>query len=156
MKYIAKYPGNPALNTTATTNELMQNVVVYRSADFVLMAAEAYAQANNLDGANKYLEKLLTARIPGYTYTPYASIDEVFAAIKQERLKEMFMEGNRIADLKRWGDAMDRPAGKLAGSNHRPLPQHPRYGLPFRMAYTAVGKNIQPEHLGPIELVING
>ena len=86
----------------------MQNVVVYRSADFVLMAAEAYARANNLDGANKYLEKLLTARIPGYTYTPYASIDEVFAAIKQERLKEMFMEGNRIADLKRWGDAMDR------------------------------------------------
>ena len=108
VKYIAKYPGNPALNTTATTNELMQNVVVYRSADFVLMAAEAYARANNLDGANKYLEKLLTARIPGYTYTPYASIDEVFAAIKQERLKEMFMEGNRIADLKRWGDAMDR------------------------------------------------
>ena len=138
----------------------MQNVVVYRSADFVLMAAEAYARANNLDGANKYLEKLLTARIPGYTYTPYASIDEVFAAIKQERLKEMFMEGNRIADLKRWGDAMDRtgqdPQASSLVVNHPALPQHPRYGLPFRMAYTAVGKNIQPEHLGPIELVING
>src|SRR5699024_8488932 len=100
----------PALNTNASVNELMQNVVVYRSADFVLMAAEAYAQANNLSGANQYLQKLMDARIsdPKYTYEPYTSIESVFEAIKLERLKEMFMEGNRIADLKRWGEPMDR------------------------------------------------
>lgn len=110
VKVISKYPGNPALNTNASVNELMQNVVVYRSADFVLMAAEAYAQANNLSGANQYLQKLMDARIsdPKYTYEPYTSIESVFEAIKLERLKEMFMEGNRIADLKRWGEPMDR------------------------------------------------
>ena len=110
VRVISKYPGNPALNTTANTNELMQNVLVYRSADFVLIAAEAYAMAGDVSNANLYLKKLQTARIKDYEYEDYSSTDEVLDVIKTERFKEMFMEGNRIADLKRWGEPMDRTA----------------------------------------------
>lgn len=105
---VNKYPGNPAYNASASVNEFMQNVVLYRSADFVLMAAEAYAMNNDVTNANLYLSKLQSARIPNYTYEPYASADEALEAIKLERLKEMFMEGNRIADLKRWKEPMNR------------------------------------------------
>ena len=51
---------------------------------------------------------MVTARDAEVEWEDYTSIDAVFSAIKNERLKEMFMEGNRIADLKRWGDGMDR------------------------------------------------
>lgn len=108
LRAVTKYPGNPALNSVSSTNEFMHNVVVYRNADFVLMAAEAYARQGDQTNAETYLNKLLSTRIAGYQAPTYASVDEVFEAIKTERLKEMFMEGNRIADLKRWGDPMDR------------------------------------------------
>lgn len=105
---VTKYPGNPNLNSTDAVNDLMHNVLVYRSADFHLMAAEAYARINDLANANKYLKNVVTARDAEVEWEDYTSIDAVFSAIKNERLKEMFMEGNRIADLKRWGDGMDR------------------------------------------------
>lgn len=108
-----KYPGNPALNSQAGVNDLANHIRPYRSADFLLMAAESYAQSNNLDAANASLEKLLEARIIGtdknpYNYEDYNSIDEVMTAIQNERLKEMLMEGNRIADLRRWKKPMSR------------------------------------------------
>ncbi len=104
-----KYPGNPAYNTNESVNEYMHNVRLYRSADFYLIAAEAYYMAGNEGEANKYMKQLLEARIPGYEYENKSG-EELFAFIKAERLKEMVMEGNRIADLKRWGDPMDRTA----------------------------------------------
>lgn len=111
---VTKYPGNPAYNTNSAQNALLNNVRPYRSADFQLMAAECYAQNNQLDKANSALETLLKARIilgsDTYTYEPYASTDEIMAAIRNERLKELFMEGNRIADLKRWKMPMSRLA----------------------------------------------
>lgn len=108
-----KYPGNPALNSQAGINDLMNHVRPYRSADFQLMAAECYARLNDLNNANASLQQLLEARMTGvgdgkYKYQPYGSIEEVMVAIQNERLKEMFMEGNRIADLKRWGKPMSR------------------------------------------------
>lgn len=114
LKLLNKYPGNPNYNATAGLNSLANNVPLYRSADFVLLAAEAYYRAGDEVNANKYLQKLREARIhansssaPEYTYTPYSG-EELFSEIKMERLKEMFMESNRMADLKRWGDPMSR------------------------------------------------
>ena len=114
LKLFNKYPGNPEYDATAGLNSLANNVPLYRSADFVLLAAEAYYQAGDETNANKYLQKLREARIhanstsaPEYTYTPYSG-EELFSQIKMERLKEMFMECNRLADLKRWGDPMSR------------------------------------------------
>lgn len=113
MWVVSKYPGNPAYNAQAAENSLLNNARPYRSADFLLMAAECYAEANDLVNADRCLEQLLTARIIGtatnpYTYEKHESIEDVMTAIQYERLKEMFMEGNRIADLKRWGKSMSR------------------------------------------------
>lgn len=105
---LTKYPGNPAYDTSPSVTEMKHNIRPYRSADFCLMAAEAYAMAGDLGGANANLKKLLDARIPGNEYTNYSSIEEILPIIKLERLKELFMETNRIGDLKRWGDPMSR------------------------------------------------
>lgn len=118
---VTKYPGNPAYNANPNTNALSHNVRPYRSADFCLIAAEAYAKANDLGNANAYLKKLLTARMTmpntSYTYVDYTSIEEIMPIIKLERLKELFMESNRIADLKRWGDPMSRAAHNPQNTN---------------------------------------
>ena len=111
---LTKYPGNPAYNATASANSLLHNVRLYRSADFQLMAAECYANLNDLNKANNALKALMNARMVAgnsdYSYTDYSSIDDVTTAIRNERFKELFMEGNRIADLKRWNLPMSRLA----------------------------------------------
>lgn len=103
---VTKYPGNKAYNS-GRTNELKHNVRPFRSADFCLMAAEAYAMSNDEVNANTYLNMLLSARIPGYTAVD-RPVDEVMSMVKTERLKELYMEGNRIYDLRRWGNQMTR------------------------------------------------
>lgn len=111
---ITKYPGNPAYNSNSSVNSLLHNVRLYRSADFQLMAAECYANLNDLAKANNALKTLMNARMVAgnstYTYEDYSSIDDVTTAIRNERFKELYMEGNRIADLKRWNLPMSRLA----------------------------------------------
>lgn len=149
---VHKYPGNPKYGTNPEYSELMQNVRPYRSGDFALIAAEAYAMAGNDASANTFLKNLRLARIPGYVHpTENLTNDELLEAIQDERLKELFMEGNRIADLKRWGEGMNR-VGQDAQNNNAVVPDGVylnipandyRFVWPIPQAETNVNKKVQ-------------
>ena len=94
-----KYPGNPALQTTAGTKNYCNAFKVFRIAEMYLIAAEAglYAQGGD---AKTYLNALRTKR-------GLSALDNVtLADVKAERTRELMFEGNRISDLKRWGDGI--------------------------------------------------
>lgn len=149
---VTKYPGNPKYSTNPAYSELMQNVRPYRSGDFALIAAEAYAMAGNDGAANAALKNLRLARIPGYVHpTENLTNDELLEAIQDERLKELFMEGNRVADLKRWGEGMNR-IGQDAQENNAVVPEglylnipasDYRFVWPIPQSETNVNKNVQ-------------
>lgn len=93
-----KYPGNPDLQTTAGTKNYANAVKLFRLPEMYLIAAEAGLKGAG-DGKT-YLNTLREKR-------GLAAIDApTMADLKEERLREMIFEGNRIGDLKRWGDTM--------------------------------------------------
>lgn len=103
---VTKFPGNPALFTTATTN-YQHSPKVFRIAEMYLIAAEAaYKQGGaNEDNARKALNALRNARgIDDIDATGAA----LFQEIKDERLRELAFEGFRLFDLKRWGEGFQR------------------------------------------------
>lgn len=103
---VNKFPGNPNLFTTATTN-YQHSPKVFRIAEMYLIAAEAaYKQGGaNEDNARKALNALRNARgIAGVDVTGTA----LFQEIKNERLRELAFEGFRLFDLKRWGEGFQR------------------------------------------------
>ena len=101
LTLVNKFPGNPALFTTAVTN-YQQAPKLFRVAEQYLIAAEAAAK---LGGANETvattnLNLLRTARglapVLGLTG---ATLQQ---AIRDERTRELAFEGFRLWDLKRW------------------------------------------------------
>lgn len=151
---VTKYPGNPAYNATAGRNSLLHNVRLYRSADFQLMAAECYANLNDLANANNALKQLMEARMimgSDYQFEPYNSISEITSAIRNERLKELYMETNRIEDLKRWNMPMSRLAQNPQNEEvvvqidmYLDIPANDyRFVWPIPQAETSQNKNIQ-------------
>lgn len=81
---------------------------MFRIAEMYLIAAEAYAQNNQLDKANTYLKELKEARISGYQHENIANPQAFMNELKNERTREMVTEGTRLFDLKRWHDDMKR------------------------------------------------
>lgn len=81
---------------------------VFRIAEMYLIAAEAYAQDNNLTRAAYYLNELERNRIRGYDDQTFASKDAIMQEIMNERLREMIGEGTRMFDIKRWHVALQR------------------------------------------------
>lgn len=61
---------------------------VFRIAEMYLIAAEAYLQSNNLPLAAQYLNDLERERIEGYQDQTFASKDELWAELKNERERE--------------------------------------------------------------------
>ena len=97
---VNKYPGNPALFTGATTN-YAQKPKVFRVAEMYLISAEASAQtAAGEAAALATLNKLRGAR--GIPDLSGLSGTTLMNAIKDERGRELFCEGFRLDDLKRW------------------------------------------------------
>jgi hypothetical protein len=97
------------------------NLRVIRYADVLLMAAEAYNQADQ-DGKALLLINQVRKRARCSALTVTGS--ELFNAIKLERRLELAFEGCRFQDLIRWGDAptvlADQckkiPSGKILGT----------------------------------------
>ena len=73
-----------------------------------LIAAEAYAQLNDLQNASKYLNEFKMARYAGHEGTQYSSVSNVMQELKVERRIEFAGEGVRLLDLKRWGEGVKR------------------------------------------------
>nr|WP_321232735.1 RagB/SusD family nutrient uptake outer membrane protein [uncultured Psychroserpens sp.] len=105
---VFKYPGSGV-------QPLLNDLKEFRSAEMLLIRAEAAADANQLGVAAGFIKQLRDARFGTPQPLPaYTSQTEAFGGILDERRLELLFEGHRWVDLKRLGErgnrAMDRDA----------------------------------------------
>ncbi len=99
---ISKYPGKDG-------RPLMNDLKIFRASEMVMIRAEAAADANDLAGAAAFIKQIRDARFGADTTAPvYASQQEAFADILDERRREFMYEGHRYKDLKRLGARANR------------------------------------------------
>ena len=131
-----KYWGNQSLYSEAQLlNTSMPKV--FRLSEQYLIRAEAYCQLETPDysRAGKDLSTLIAARCTNSSVALNAS--NAMEIIEQERIKELYMEGFRLQDLKRWGKGFERTPQDQSLSNGSslkitadnplfvwPIPQH--------------------------------
>lgn len=83
---------------------LMNDHKILRSSEMLLIAAEAAADANNLNEAARLIDMLRDSRFENDEPTPaYTSQTQAFGAIIDERRLEFAFEGHRYNDLRRLG-----------------------------------------------------
>lgn len=102
-----KYPGNQALNYNSNVDRCVNMPKVFRLSEIYLLRAEAYYHDRNEAGANDDLNDLKEKRIVGYL-DQNLSGDALLQEIKNERIRELCMEGHRLYDLKRYGEGFAR------------------------------------------------
>jgi hypothetical protein len=105
---VQKFPGSD-------DQPLMNDLKVFRSAEMLLIRAEAAADANQLGAAAGFVKQLRDARFGSPQPLPtYTNQTEAFGGILDERRLEFLFEGHRWVDLKRLGSrgnrAIDRDA----------------------------------------------
>ena len=94
---INKYPGSDS-------QPLMNDLKVFRSAEMLLIRAEAAADASDFTAAATFIDQLRDARFGSDQPTPfYSNQTEAFGAIMDERRIELLYEGHRWVDIKRLG-----------------------------------------------------
>ena len=98
-----KYPGNPALKKSA--HEYYHMAKIFRSAEAYLIAAEASYMDKDEANALKFLNDLRTKR--GASAVT-ASGEALLKEIKNEWIREFIGEGQRMNDIKRWHDGIQR------------------------------------------------
>ncbi len=88
------------------------DIKAIRIAEMYLIRAEAYSRlaAPNITAGAADLNALRAARIIGYTPQNFASADDLFNAVMEERYKELAYEGFRWFDLKRNNLPVERAA----------------------------------------------
>jgi hypothetical protein len=107
---LVKYPGNPALQSNDVSN-YCNMPKIFNIGEQHLIAAEAAYNLGDYTNANKYLNALRSARIPSWTTTDYSGLD-LFKEIRDERVRELYGEGFRLNDLKRWHMGFTRSKGQ--------------------------------------------
>lgn len=123
-----KYPGNPTLYSKVSNYAHMPKV--FRISEMYLIAAEAAYNIGGQDAvACKYLNDLRSKRIKGYTEQSYNGT-ALRNEIRDERTKELYGEGFRLNDLKRWHIGFTRSAGQDPSF----LQQGPNYAVCTREA----------------------
>lgn len=135
---LVKYWGNTELyNSAQLLNMSMPKV--FRLSELYLIRAEAYCELEtpNYSAASKDISKLRAARYYNYGGSTPMNAENAMKVIEEERVKELYMEGFRLADLKRWHKGFERtpqsnslPDGsslKVEADNPLfvwPIPQH--------------------------------
>ena len=109
LTLLVKYPGNPLLYAAVTNYVNMPKV--FRISEMYLIAAEAAMGREEEVVASKYINDLKTARIPSWKNVDYAG-DDLVLELRQERVRELFGEGHRLNDIKRWHIGFSRSAGQ--------------------------------------------
>lgn len=134
---LSKYWGNQELFDAAQLIHVCEPQV-FRLSEQYLIRAEAYAQKETPDyaKASKDIAELREAR---YSSGASASLtaDNAMDIIEEERVKELYMEGFRLQDLKRWHKGFERTPQDQSLSNGSslkieadnplfvwPIPQH--------------------------------
>lgn len=103
---ITKYPGNVDLDG-GDTRKFLNMPKPLRLSEVYLIRAEAYYWLDEEENAQKDLSSLKRKRIAGFGSVG-SSGDDLLKEIKNERARELYMEGFRLSDLKRWRDPIKR------------------------------------------------
>ena len=99
---LVKYEGNPTiLNTTGLYEISMPKP--FRLAEQYLIRAEAYCRQNKFSEASKDLTKLRESRFVSGSGAISLNAGNWVTNIANERVRELYMEGHRLQDIKRWG-----------------------------------------------------
>ena len=132
---LIKYEGNETFRKSY--NILHVNMPkVFRLSEQYLIRAEAYCQKKQFSSGAKDITTLRIARYATYGSTSLSE-DNWLDEISKERVRELFMEGFRLQDLKRWYKGFERAPQqssikegsslKIAADNPLfvwPIPQH--------------------------------
>ena len=98
---IVKYPGNPNLD-----GGLQQNFInmpkPLRLSEVYLIRAEAYYNLGKATEASQDLTALKRKRYQSFGSFS-AEGEDLIKEIRNERIRELYMEGFRLSDMKRWG-----------------------------------------------------
>lgn len=129
-----KYEGNAEFMKSNILHVNMPKV--FRLSEQYLIRAEAYCRLGEYDKAGKDITTLRTARYTTYGTTSIGE-DNWLETISNERVRELFMEGFRLQDLKRWHKGFERkPQSNTVGAGSSlkveadnpffvwPIPQH--------------------------------
>ena len=110
LTLLVKYPGNPKLYSSVTNYCNMPKI--FRISEMYLILAEAAAKKGGQDAvASLYLNQLKSKRIQGWQTVNYTGVN-LMAEIRNERVRELFGEGDRMFDLKRWHIGFTRDEGQ--------------------------------------------
>ena len=142
---LVKYYGNESLMANMIYHVNMPKPL--RLAEQYLIRAEAYCQKKNFNAASADLSTLSEARhSAGGSLSVNA--ENWLQTISDERVKELFMEGFRLHDLKRWGMGFERTPQSLTqseGSSLKIEAGNPLFVWPIpNQEIVAPGSQIQP------------
>lgn len=128
---LIKYFGNETFLQIGMLHMNMPKV--FRLAEQYLIRAEAYCMTKQFSNAGKDLSTLRSARSVSSTIV---SVNESnwFQTLSNERVRELFMEGFRLQDLKRWHKGFKREPQSSSvknGSSLEILPDDVRFVWPI-------------------------
>ena len=105
---LIKYAGNQDFIAANILHVSMPKVL--RLSEQYLIRAEAYVQQEKPDygRAGKDITALRTARYSSYGGSTSLTASNAMDVIEAERVKELYMEGFRLHDLKRWHKGFER------------------------------------------------
>lgn len=134
---LIKYFGNEEFTNYKILHVTMPKV--FRLSEQYLIRAEAYVQKDQPDygKAGSDISALRTARYATYGGSTAMNKETAMDIIEKERIKELYMEGFRLQDLKRWHKGFERKPQDQSLSNGSslkvekddpmfvwPIPQH--------------------------------
>lgn len=104
---LIKYFGNEEFTNYKILHVTMPKVL--RLSEQYLIRAEAYVQSGKTAEAGKDITAIRAARYATYGgSTPMGDKENAMKVIEEERVKELYMEGFRLQDLKRWHKGFKR------------------------------------------------
>lgn len=146
---LIKYFGNR--NFISSANIYMVSMPkLFRLAEQYLIRAEAYCNlpTPNYSAASKDLSTLRAKRFSGSAGTITVSASNWLQTISEERVRELYMEGFRLNDLKRWHMGFERTPQSCSlpeGSSLKIEADDPLFVWPIpRHELEAPGSQIQP------------
>ena len=143
---LIKYFGNQSFANNNIYGVAMPKV--FRLSEQYLIRAEAYVQQGDYNNAGKDITRLREKRYSSYGGSTSMTADNAMEIIEQERVKELYMEGFRLHDLKRWHKGFEREPQEQSlsnGSSLKVAADDPRFVWPIpQHELDAPGSEIAP------------